>query len=62
MFDAFVTVDKNLRFQQNLHGRAFRIVLLRARSNALEYLVPLVPQLLAALAEAAPGDLRVVGA
>ncbi len=60
-FDALVTVDKNLRFQQNLRGRPFRIVLLRAHSNALEYLVPLVPQLPAALAEAAPGDLRVVG-
>ena len=60
-FDAFVTVDKNLRFQQNLRGRPFRIVLLRAPSNALEYLVPLVPPLLVALAQTAPGDFRVVG-
>ena len=60
-FDAFVTVDKNLRFQQNLRGRPFRIVLMRAHSNALEYLVPLVPLLLIALEQAAPGDLRVVG-
>ena len=60
-FDAFVTVDKNLRFQQNLRGRPFRIVLLRAHSNAIENLVPLVPQLLVALAEMQPGDLRVVG-
>jgi predicted nuclease of predicted toxin-antitoxin system len=60
-FDAFVTVDKNLRFQQNLRGRPFRIVLLRAHSNALENLVPLLPGLLAALAEMQPGDLRVVG-
>ena len=44
-FDAFVTVDKNLRFQQNLRGRPFRIVLLRTHSNAIENLVPLVPQL-----------------
>ncbi len=60
-FDAFVTVDKNLRFQQNLRGRPFRIVLLRAHSNALENLVPLVSPLLTALAEMEPGDLRVIG-
>ena len=60
-FEAFVTVDKNLRFQQNLRGRPFRIVLLRAHSNAIESLVPLVPALLAALEKMAPGDLRVVG-
>jgi len=60
-FDAFVTVDKNLRFQQNLRGRAFRIVLLRTHSNALENLVPLAPALLVALAEMQPGDLRVLG-
>ena len=60
-FDAFVTVDKNLRFQQNLRGRPFRIVLLRAHSNAIENLVPLVGPLLAALADMQPGDLRVVG-
>ena len=60
-FDAFVTVDKNLRFQQNLRGRPFRIVLLRAHSNAIENLVPLVGPLLAAFADMQPGDLRVVG-
>ena len=60
-FAAFVTVDKNLRYQQNLRGRPVRIVLLRAHSNALEHLVPLVPGLLVALSEMAPGDLRIVG-
>lgn len=60
-FDAFITVDKNLRFQQNLRGRPFRIVLLRAHSNAVANLAPLVPALLAALEEMPPGDLRVVG-
>lgn len=59
--DAFVTVDKNLRFQQNLRGRPFRIVLLRTHSNALENLVPLAPALLVALTEMQPGDLRVLG-
>jgi hypothetical protein len=56
-----VTVDKNIRFQQNLRGRPFPVVLLRAHSNSLEHLVPLVPRLLAVLETARPGDLRVVG-
>ena len=59
--EAFVTVDKNLRYQQNLRARPFRIVLLRAHSNALEHLVPLVTPLLTALGEMQPGELRVVG-
>jgi hypothetical protein len=59
--DAFVTVDKNLRFQQNLRGRSFPILLLRAHSNSLEHLVPLVPRLLTELGTAGPGEVRVVG-
>lgn len=60
-FDLLVTVDKNLRFQQNLRGRSLRIILLRAHSNAIEHLVPLVPGLLRTAREMQPGDLRVVG-
>jgi predicted nuclease of predicted toxin-antitoxin system len=59
--DAFVTVDRSLRYQQNLRARPFRIVLLRAHSNALENLVPLVPPLEVALNEMQPGELRVLG-
>lgn len=59
--DVFVTVDKNLRFQQNLRGRPFPIMLLRAHSNSLEHLAPLVPRLLSELRTARPGEVRVVG-
>ena len=59
--DAFVTVDRSMRFQQNLSNCPFPIVLLRAHSNSLEHLVPLVPRLLVALQAARPGDVRVVG-
>ena len=59
--DAFVTVDKNLPFQQTLRGRPFPVMLLRAHSNSLEHLVPLAPQLLRELPRARAGDLRVVG-
>lgn len=59
--DAFVTVDKNLPFQQNLRGRPFRVILLRAHSNSIEHLVSLVPQLLRELPGALAGEVRVVG-
>lgn len=59
--DAFVTVDRNLLYQQNLRARPFRIVLLRTHSNAIEHLVPLVPTLLTTLSEMQPGEIRVLG-
>jgi hypothetical protein len=37
-FDALITVDTNLRYQQNLTGRKIAIVLLRATSNRLSHL------------------------
>jgi hypothetical protein len=36
-FDAFLTVDQNLRYQQNLKSLNIAIVLLVARSNRLRY-------------------------
>ncbi len=59
--DVFVTVDRNLPFQQNLRERPFPIILLRAHSNSIEHLVSLVPQVLRALPRARAGELRVVG-
>ena len=44
-FDAFITVDKNLPFQQNLKTLPVAILVLDAVSNELPYLLPLVPEL-----------------
>ena len=55
-YDAFVTVDKNLPAQQNTTALGFGIVLLRAPSNRLEDLRPLVPQIIAALGTLQPGQ------
>lgn len=60
-FDAFVTMDQNLRFQQNLRGRKLRIVIVRAVRNTLPILAPVAPGVLTALGEMAPGELRIVG-
>ena len=54
-FDALVTVDKRLSQQQRVEGRAFGIVVLRARSNRLSDLLPLVPGLREALSALKPG-------
>lgn len=33
-FDVFVTIDKNIRYQQNLSGRKIAILIIRARSSS----------------------------
>jgi len=54
-FDALVTVDKRLPQQQDIKNRPFGVVVLRARSNRLSDMLPLVPGLQAALSTLKPG-------
>ncbi len=54
-FDIFVTVDRNLSFQQNLPVFDIAVIVLRARSNRLADLQPLVPLLLASVQTAKRG-------
>jgi predicted nuclease of predicted toxin-antitoxin system len=42
-FDAFITVDKNLPYQQNTTKLPVAVIVLDALSNELSYLLPLVP-------------------
>lgn len=56
-FEAFLTADQNIEFQQNLTGSPLRVIVLAAPSNALEDLLPLVPAVLAAIRETTPGEL-----
>ncbi len=60
-FEAFVTVDQNLAFQQNLRGHPIAIFLLRASANRMEALRPLAAPLRTALSQARPGTLMVIG-
>lgn len=48
-FQVFLTGDQSLEFQQNLSKRRLGIVVLRAVSNAIEDLLPLVPSVLVAI-------------
>jgi hypothetical protein len=59
--DVFVTVDQNLRYQQNLRAAGVAVVVLVAVSNMLADLEPLVPRLTAALATIQSGELIEVG-
>lgn len=57
-FDALVTVDKNLPGQQRLGDRPFEVYVLRARTNRLADLLPIVPALRKALEQLRPGQAR----
>ena len=56
-WEIFVTMDKGLQYEQNLAGRNIAILLLRAKSNRLADLLPLVPDLLKALKLARNGEI-----
>ncbi len=60
-FDAFVTIDQGIQFQQNLaavtRGTSLGVITLAAFSNRIEALRPLVPHLLEALRRLRPGQL-----
>jgi hypothetical protein len=60
-FDVFVTVDRNLSFQQNLPSFAIAVIVLRARTNRLSELRPLVADLIAAIPTAKRGAVTHVG-
>jgi hypothetical protein len=45
-FDVFITVDRNLSFQQNLPKFNVAVLVLHASSNRLADLKPLVPKIL----------------
>jgi len=60
-FDAFVTVDRNLSFQQHVPALPIAVIVLQARTNRLADLKPLVPQLLQALKSAKAGEVQLVG-
>lgn len=56
VFDAFVTIDRNLPAQQTVSKLSFGVVIVRARSNRLSDLTPLAPAILAALATLKQGQ------
>jgi predicted nuclease of predicted toxin-antitoxin system len=53
-FDALITVDKNLQYQQNMATLPIAVIVLDAASNDLPALLPLVPSLHRALLSLKP--------
>jgi len=61
-FDVFLTVDRNLSFQQEINRLDIAVVVLVAKSNRHSDLQPLLPGLLDVLVGVSPGQLIRVGA
>jgi hypothetical protein len=60
-FDVLVTMDRNLRVQQSLHGVGLGIVVLQVKKQLPDDFLRLVPELLAAIAVVRNGEVRVIG-
>jgi len=60
-FDVFVTVDRNLSFQQHLPKFDIAVILLQARTNRIADLIALVPELLTVIPDAKSGVVTPIG-
>jgi len=61
-FTALVTVDRNIVYQQNVARVGVAVIVLHARGNRTQDLVPLIPALRLALVEIGTGEIRHLGA
>ena len=61
-FDVLITMDRNLKDQQPLAKQTFGVILVRAASNRLNDILPLVQDIFAAIEGIKAGELRRVGA
>jgi predicted nuclease of predicted toxin-antitoxin system len=61
-FDVFITVDRNLSFQQNIPQFDIAVIVLQAQSNRLADLKPIAPKILAILGKAIKGKATLVSA
>ncbi|MBI1748640.1 MAG: DUF5615 family PIN-like protein [Acidobacteria bacterium] len=60
-FDVFITVDRNLSFQQNLPKFKIAVLVLHAPTNRIVDLKPIVPGILAALSNVKVGQVVSIG-
>ncbi len=60
-FDVLLTLDKNLPYQQNLETKGIAVLIVRARSNRIQDLLPVLPECFAALESIQPGQVVRVG-
>lgn len=59
--EAFITLDRNLEFQQNIKVLPFGVVGVRCISNRMADLTPHIPSILSAASRVAPSQIERVG-
>ena len=60
-WDVLLTSDRNIKYQQNMIGRSMSILILRAKSNRMMDLLPLMPDCAQALLSIQSGRVVEVG-
>jgi len=60
-FDCFLTVDRNLQFQQRIDTLPLAVLVVQAPDNRLETLRPVMADVREALGSIGPHELKVVG-
>jgi predicted nuclease of predicted toxin-antitoxin system len=60
-FDCFLTVDRNLQFQQPIEFLPIAVLVIRARGNRIEALLFVMAEVRHALASISPNELKMVG-
>ena len=60
-FTTLVTVDRNLSFQQHIAASGIAVVVMHAVTNRLQDLLPLAPNVIAAIAATPLGSISRVG-
>jgi len=60
-FDALITKDQGIEHQQNMSNLPLSVVVIRARTNKIDDIRPLIPELLSVLASLTPRSLVQVG-
>jgi hypothetical protein len=61
-YHVLITMDRGIEFQQQISIVPFGMIVVRARSNRMQHLSPLVPAILAAIAATKPDHVQRVGA
>jgi predicted nuclease of predicted toxin-antitoxin system len=61
LWDVLLTSDRNIKYQQNMIGRSMSILILRAKSNRMKDLLPLMPACAEALLSIRAGRVVEVG-
>lgn len=59
-FDVFITVDRNLRHQQNLKKLPIAIIVVHVRNNDYDVVRPFVPRILEVLERISPRQLVLI--